>query len=87
MILDNYGNYVIQKMFSYTTPELRKTFLQWIEKDFIKILMSKAGTHSLQSIISLIDENSLMKVYDFIKNEEVELCNNEFGTHFMQKLV
>ena len=53
----------------------------------MKILKTKAGTHSLQSIISLLDPHSLLKVYDLIQGSEIDLCNNEFGTHFMQKLV
>ena len=34
-----------------------------------------------------MDLNSLQKVYQLVDGNEINLCNDEFGTHFMQKLV
>ena len=87
MILDPYGNYVIQKIFACSSPNLRRSLLSWLEKDFIEILMSKTGTHTLQAIVQLLDAGNRQKIYDLIMGKEEMLCNNEFGTHFMQKMV
>ena len=87
MILNSYGNYVIQKIFSCSSSSLKSTLLEWIEKDFINIVKTKAGTHSLQSIVCLLDLDNLQKIYQIIDGVEVDISNDEFGTHFMQMLV
>ena len=87
MILDSYGNYVIQKIFSCSPSHFRSTLLGWLEKDLMKLLMTKTGTHTLQAIVQLLDVGSRQKVYELIYGQEAILCNNEFGTHFMQKMV
>lgn len=87
MILDSYGNYVVQKIFACSPSHLRSNLLSWLEKDLIQLLMTKTGTHSLQAIVQLLDVASRQKVYELIAGQEMTLCKNEFGTHFMQKLV
>jgi hypothetical protein len=50
MVLDGYGNYVIQKIFSFGEGKSKLKYLKWLEKDFSSLLSTKTGTHTLQAI-------------------------------------
>ena len=68
---DKYGNYVIQKLFLWSSQKERIKHLNLFENDFLKILKTKTGTHTLQAIASSLDIEGLEYLYNIIKEHEV----------------
>ena len=52
------------------------------------LIITKAGTHSLQFLIDLLPAEDINKIYsNVVENNFLEICNNEFGFHFVQKML
>ena len=83
---DKYGNYVIQKIFLWSPQPQRKKYIQLMKNNFREILKTKTGTHTLQTIITSLDIDGIRQVYNMVEGQKVQLCNDEFSTHFIQKL-
>ena len=57
---DQYGNYFSQKLFQSCSPQQRYEILKSIQHDVVKISCSKSGTHSMQTLIDVSMETSIV---------------------------
>lgn len=51
MVVDRYGNYVVQKIFRLSNDYQRNICLQVLHEHIVSLLRSKEGTHCIQSVI------------------------------------
>lgn len=94
LILDPFGNYLIQKLCDYLTLDQKTTLIQDIYPNVFQISINQYGTRSLQKIIDTVDNESqidmLIKGFSqqFTSIEQVvTLINDLNGNHVIQKCI
>ncbi|KAJ6230077.1 pumilio homology domain family member 4 [Anaeramoeba flamelloides] len=86
IIIDPFGNYLIQKMFEYATIEDKSLIFKQISPELPSISLNQYGTRAVQKMIELIDHPDLSSILIHgIKTSLVELANDPNGNHILQK--
>ncbi|KAJ3447906.1 pumilio homology domain family member [Anaeramoeba flamelloides] len=86
IIIDPFGNYLIQKMFEYATTEDKSLIFKQISPELPSISLNQYGTRAVQKMIELINhrDHSSILIHG-IKSAFVELSNDSNGNHILQK--
>ena len=58
-----------------------------MKKDIGSLVLSKAGTFSLQETLKFLDHEDIGEIIGAIYEDLTQICTNEYGTHFIQKLL
>lgn len=94
LILDSFGNYLIQKLCEYLTADQKTTLIQSIYPNVFQISINQYGTRSLQKIIDAVDnENQIDLIIKGFSQEHttvdqvVTLINDLNGNHVIQKCI
>lgn len=94
LILDPFGNYLIQKLCEYLTVDQKTTLIDSIYPYIYKISINQYGTRSLQKIIDTVDNENQMDLLikgfssEFISIEQIVLLINDLnGNHVIQKCI
>jgi len=88
LMVDSYGNYFCQKLLQSSSSKQRLYLLKKISPHMIKIACDKRGTHSMQSLIQLINmDEEEVTLEEAIKDHVIELSFNQNGTHVLQKVI
>lgn len=94
LILDPFGNYLIQKLCDYLTIEQRTVLVQSIYNNVFQISINQYGTRSLQKIIDTVDNEAQidMIIEGFSQKHTsikqlVILINDLNGNHVIQKCI
>ncbi|QLL34545.1 hypothetical protein HG536_0G04070 [Torulaspora globosa] len=94
LILDSFGNYLIQKLCEYLTADQKTTLIQSIYPNVFQISINQYGTRSLQKIIDTVDnENQIDLIIKGFSQEHttvdqvVTLINDLNGNHVIQKCI
>lgn len=94
LILDPFGNYLIQKLCDYLTTAQRTDMIQSIFPQVFQISINQYGTRSLQKIIDTVDSD--VQIETIIKGfsqeytsiqQVVTLINDLNGNHVIQKCI
>ena len=86
--MHEYGNYMVQKLYKVSGTKHRLAILEIIKPYLSDLVKNKQGTHTIQAFISQFvthEEYSLIAIE--LQNEYYELCRNNNGTHFVQKVI
>jgi len=86
--MHEYGNYMVQKLFTVYNVQQRLEILQIIMPSLCDLIRNKQGTHTIQAFISQFthhEEYSLVVVQ--LGPEYYDLCRNNNATHFVQKVL
>lgn len=85
---DNYGNYFVQKLIQCCLPHQRLHMLHQISFRFLEIALNISGTHSIQALIQLMNQNEEMLLLQRIVEPHIlKLSCNPNGTHIVQKIL
>lgn len=94
LILDSFGNYLIQKLCEYLTLDQKTFLIQLIYPHVFQISINQYGTRSLQKIIDTVDnENQIDLITKGFSQEYtsieqvVTLINDLNGNHVIQKCI
>ncbi|CCD26125.2 Mpt5p NDAI_0G03480 [Naumovozyma dairenensis CBS 421] len=94
LILDPFGNYLIQKLCDYLTVDQRTNLIKSIYPNVFQISINQYGTRSLQRIIDTVDndEQSNIIIEGFSQKytsieQIVTLINDLNGNHVIQKCI
>lgn len=94
LILDPFGNYLIQKLCEYLTIDQKTTLIQSIFPHVFKISINQYGTRSLQKIIDTVNNEQQIDLIikgfspEFTSIEQVvTLINDLNGNHVIQKCI
>lgn len=94
LILDPFGNYLIQKLCDFLTPDQRTALIEAIYPNVFQISINQYGTRSLQKIIDTVDdEQQINLIVKGFSNEYtsirqvVTLINDLNGNHVIQKCI
>lgn len=94
LILDPFGNYLVQKLCDYLTAEQKTLLIQTIYPNVFQISINQYGTRSLQKIIDTVDNevqiDLIIKGFsqEFTSIEQVvTLINDLNGNHVIQKCI
>lgn len=85
---DKYGNYFIQKLIQVCVPSQRVKILQYINTRFVEISNNSFGTHTLQTLMEIINMSEEKKLaLSLILGNELILSLDSKGTHVLQKFI
>lgn len=94
LILDSFGNYLIQKLCEYLTVDQKTVLIQSIYPNLFQISINQYGTRSLQKIIDTMDnENQIDLIIKGFSQQHtsidqvVTLINDLNGNHVIQKCI
>ncbi|SCU87707.1 LAMI_0D07162g1_1 [Lachancea mirantina] len=94
LILDPFGNYLVQKLCEYLTSDQKTKLIQSIYPNVFQISVNQYGTRSLQKIIDSVDTEAQidMIILGFSKQytsieQVVVLINDLNGNHVVQKCI
>lgn len=94
LILDSFGNYLIQKLCEYLTLDQKTFLIQLIYPHVFQISINQYGTRSLQKIIDTVDNESQIDLITKGFSQEhtsieqvVTLINDLNGNHVIQKCI
>ncbi|KAL3234994.1 Suppressor protein MPT5 [Nakaseomyces bracarensis] len=94
LILDPFGNYLIQKLCDFLTSDQRTSLIDKIYPHVFQISINQYGTRSLQKIIDTVDNETQIDliVRGFSKDhtsikQVVTLINDLNGNHVIQKCI
>lgn len=88
LMIDLYGNYFCQKLFQTSSSQKRICILNYIKEKFIDISCHSSGTHSMQSLLEILNlktEEEIIK--DSVKDHVIYLAYHNHGTHVLQKII
>ena len=88
-MINDQGNYFIQKIIKDSNIIIISCIVKYISDNLIKISNNRFGNYVIQKIIEKIrlfpDVKTL--IFNSIKNKEMELIFNEYGSHVLQKIL
>lgn len=94
LILDPFGNYLIQKLCEFLTSDQKLVLIKSIYQHVFKISINQYGTRSLQKIIDSVDNEQQIDLIingfspEFTSIEQVvTLINDLNGNHVIQKCI
>ncbi|KAI5962407.1 MPT5 [Candida pseudojiufengensis] len=88
LIIDPFGNYLIQKMIPYCTELNLNLILEILSKNLFQISINQHGTRALQKIIDNLNNNlQLNLLIKGLKPYIVELIKDLNGNHVIQKIL
>lgn len=94
LIIDSFGNYLVQKLCEYLTVDQKTSLIQSIYPNVFQISINQYGTRSLQKIIDTVDsENQIDLIIKGFSQEHtlieqvVVLINDLNGNHVIQKCI
>jgi len=88
LMCDAYGNYLCSVAFQACSQRQRKRMLQKLAPEVAAIACDKRGTHALQALIGLLqNEEEQHQLMSSIRTHVIELCMDPNGTHVVQRLL
>lgn len=88
LMVDSYGNYFCQKLLQSCSSKQRLYLLTKISPHIVNISCDKRGTHSMQSLIQLINMQEEEDTLEHALREHViSLSFDPNGTHVLQKVI
>eukprot|EP00930_Biecheleria_cincta_P035636 TRINITY_DN24496_c0_g1_i1.p1 TRINITY_DN24496_c0_g1~~TRINITY_DN24496_c0_g1_i1.p1 ORF type:complete len:979 (+),score=209.52 TRINITY_DN24496_c0_g1_i1:114-3050(+) len=88
LMCDAYGNYLCSVAFQACSQRQRKRMLQKLAPEVASIACDKRGTHALQALIGLLqNEEEQHQLMSAIRAHVIELCMDPNGTHVVQRLL
>lgn len=88
LIIDPFGNYLIQKLIKYCSNENLNLMLEILQSNLFQISINQHGTRALQKIIdSLNSDYQLELLTNGLKPFIIELIKDLNGNHVIQKIL
>ena len=89
VMINNQGNYLMQKIIKNSKVIVTNVIIKYISEDIIKISNNHFGNYVIQKIIEKIHSSPDGKTLflNTIKNKEMELVFNGYGTHVLKKIL
>lgn len=94
LILDPFGNYLIQKLCEYLTTDQKTQLVESIYPHVFQISINQYGTRSLQKVIDTVDTDAQVDLIisgfgqNFTSIEQVVVLINDLnGNHVVQKCI
>jgi hypothetical protein len=87
LMVDVYGNYLLQKLVVSCSPNQRIFILKNISPDFYFIACHNCGTHALQALIDVVNSpEEIDLIREAMKDYIYDLSIDNNGTHVIQKI-
>ena len=85
---DPFGNYLLQKLFKYLSPDQIQTILEIITPTILDIGSNSHGTRVIQTLINYLTTKELVKCFlNSIKPYVIPLLKELNSTHIINKFV
>ncbi|GMM32853.1 Mpt5 protein [Saccharomycopsis crataegensis] len=86
LVIDSFGNYLIQKIFEYLSEEQRTELIKLCSGRFDEISLNQHGTRALQKMIEYITtQEQTDLIVNNLSNHVVRLIKDLNGNHVIQK--
>ena len=83
-----YGNYFFQKLIKKLNIQQKLNIYQIIEPEFLVIATNKCGTHSIQSLLDVIETPfELLALNKLISKNMLLLFTDDNSYHIMMKMI
>ena len=84
--MDPFGNYLVQKLLQYGTPEQRMTLVQGAASSLITIALNVHGTRVVQKMIEVADTDAqLDTLIGSLEGRVMDLITDMNGNHVVQR--
>lgn len=88
LMIDPYANYFCQKFYLILSQESKLKYLNQLSLGIIQIAKSKIGTHSCQTVVSLLKSKEEKEIIvQSLSGHVLDLCNDAMGVHLIEKIV
>ena len=88
LMIDQYGNYFCQKLLQSSSSQQRCEMLQELSDSIVDISWTKNGTHSMQSLIEMINMDEECDILEKAISDSIfKLAYDPQGTHVLQKII
>ena len=88
LMTDQYGNYFCQKLLQSSSSQQRWLMLSELSESIVDISCTKNGTHSMQSLIEMINMEEEQDILEKSITENIfRLAWDPQGTHVLQKII
>ena len=88
IMCSDYGNYFFQKLIKKLNIQQRLNIFQAIEHEFLVIATNKCGTHSIQSLIDVMESPyEYLALNKLISQNMLLLFTDDNGYHIMMKII
>jgi hypothetical protein len=87
---DNFGNYVVQNVLHYGTPEIRAKVIQSLFPHILTIGCNKAGSNILEKCFAKCPRNLKGQLADSVIQDTTtlaKLVRNRYGNYVVQKML
>ncbi|SPO02871.1 uncharacterized protein DNG_05549 [Cephalotrichum gorgonifer] len=87
LMKNQYGNYVIQKLFDHSDAAQKKTLTAEMKGQLYNLSVDKYGCRVVQKALDRISIDERVELVRELESNIVTLMNNEHGNHVVQKIV
>ena len=84
---DQFGNYVIQKLFEFSENSRRRQIISQLEGQIHELTLDTYGCRVVQKAIDVLGIDDIKKILKEIKKDIKKCIEDQNGNHAIQKLV
>ncbi len=85
--VDIFGNYVVQKLFDFGTPDMVDKLKQTIVGDMLDLSKQIYGCRVVQKALEIVNDESLLELLTELHNNLLSCIHDQNGNHVIQKCV
>ncbi len=85
--IDIFGNYVVQKLFDFGTPEMVEKVKQTIVGDMLNLSNQIYGCRVVQKALEIVNDNALLDLLSEIHGYVLSCIHDQNGNHVIQKCI
>ncbi|KAL8509694.1 hypothetical protein ACS0TY_016781 [Phlomoides rotata] len=87
LMTDVFGNYVIQKLFEYGSPDQRKDLANKLEGQILPLSLQMYGCRVIQKAIEVIDLEQKVRLVKELDGHVIRCVRDQNGNHVIQKCI
>ena len=88
LLEDDYANYMVQTLVSYSNSEQRLKIFKALNKEIVNLVCLKQGTFAFQQMIAHIHTEEEFSFFgQFMAENFFQVSTNPNGNHFLRKII
>jgi pumilio RNA-binding family len=87
LMVDVFGNYVVQKIIEHGTPEMRQTLLERMKDKTRELSFSTYGCRVVQRMLDCVDQPGRMQIANEVKDHVETFVCDQNANHVVQKIL
>jgi pumilio RNA-binding family len=84
---DVFGNYVVQKLLDFGTPEVKNQIRETLEGEMLQLSLQMYGCRVVQKALEALDEDDLPRLLREFHHNVLSCIHDQNGNHVIQKCI